>query len=171
MISFRTERFNDLAPAVLMTLQGLTNDRSRGDLADDGRSSQGSAFRLALDSRLMGEEFPHDCWVILAQRGKDLVGWCLVTRHQHGPDGAPLSVPTGSVGFYVHPACRRLGLASRLLEEASEHSRKNGIHRLLANPWNRSSLSFFQSNGFEMPDARAWVWGRDVAHKDLDAAA
>lgn len=169
MIRLKTHRFNDLDRPMLLRLQGLTNDTSRGDFRDGGKEGSGSVFRRRLDERLMGEVFPDECWALIVYRWLEPAAWALVTRHQHGPDGEPLSFPTASVGFYVHPDHRRSGHGTRLVQEACELSRKNGIQRLLVNPWNAVSLSFFQSNGFEVLDEYVSGWARGIAVKDLAA--
>ena len=165
MIRFRSRRFNDLDRPLLLKLQGLTNDVARGDQVDGNHRPPGSVFRNRLDARLMGERFPEDCWATVTYDWLEPVAWSLLTRHLHGPDGEPLSFPTASAGFYVHPTHRRTGLGTRLVQRTCEVARKNGIHRLLVNPWNESSLSFFQSNGFELVEAHDTWWR--CAAKDL----
>jgi GNAT superfamily N-acetyltransferase len=147
-MKFTTTPFDDLPEWSLRRLMGLTNDVARGDVRDTGRSAA-SVFKRKLDERLMGERFP-DTWAIIAKDRFRHAGWCLLQRHPYvDPEyGQPITVPTASIGFYVHPDYRRQGLGFRLIQEASDHARNIGAARLLANTWNRSSRSFFLRAGF-----------------------
>jgi GNAT superfamily N-acetyltransferase len=166
-VRYAYHRFDDLPPIALRRLCGLTNDPDRGDIRDDG-SWAGSLFRSQLDERLMGESFPNS-HIVLATHFR-YAGWCMVTRHDLDPNtGRKLQVPSATVGFYVHPDFRRQGVGRRLIQEACEVAQKNGIGRLLANPWNQRSLSFFQSCGFEPLDGYCIPgWAGVVAVLDLE---
>lgn len=163
-------RFDDLSPAVLRHLYGLTNSGERGDVRDSGLSP-GSLFRSQLDDRLMGESFPNT-HVVLARDRFRYTGWAMVTRHDLDPDtGRKLVVPAAQVGFYVHPDYRRQGVGRQLLQEAQKVARKNGIGRLLANPWNKSSHAFFLSCGFEEVEHYVTGWNHGVAKLDVELPA
>jgi GNAT superfamily N-acetyltransferase len=164
---FRVRRMLDLDRDTLVRLKGLTNDKVRGDLTDDG-SASGSVFRERISEHLAGfERFPEKSWAILAWDGLFLAGWSLLVCHEVGPDHVPFSVPTGAVGLYVQPDWRRSGLGKCLIEEASEVARKNGMRRLLANPWNSRSHSFFESVGFIDVSPFVPGWARGVAVLEL----
>lgn len=148
--TFRSLKFDDLSTTSIKKLHGLTNDPQRGDVRDTG-SAAGSLFRNQLDDRLCGESFPNS-EVIIARPKWNLryAGWCMMTRHDIDPEtGRRLLVPSAQVGFYVHPDFRRQGLGRRLIQEAQDLARKTGVGRLLANPWNASSRTFFLSCGFQ----------------------
>jgi len=164
-VKYNHYRFDDLSPVVLRRLYDLTNSPDRGDVRDDGLSA-GSLFRSQLDDRLMGESFPNS-HVVLASHFR-YAGWCMVTRHDFDLEtGRRLTVPNAMVGFYVRPEFRRQGVGKRLIQEASEVARKNGVGRLLANTWNKSSRSFFLSCGFEEVEFYVPGWVRGVAALDL----
>ncbi len=134
---FCAYRFDDLTIHDLYALTVLTNHEDRHDSRDDGNPA-GSLFRNQLDDRMMGESFPNT-HVVVANDNFRYAGWTMITRHDIDPDtGRKLIVPSGQVGFYVHPDFRRQGLGKKLLQEAQDLARKNGIGRLLANPWNKS---------------------------------
>lgn len=160
---FAHDRLDDLGPTVLKRLHELTNSPLRGDVRDNGDGA-GSHFRNVLDDALCGESHPHS-WVVVARDRFRVAGWSMVTSHLRDPlDGKRLSVPTGAVGFYVHPDFRRQGLGLCLIQEVSEVARINGMGRLLANPWNRTSNSFFQAAGFIdiSPYIPGWAKGTSV---------
>lgn len=166
-MKFSSHSFDDLTPRTLKALYHLTNAPERGDVRDSGFAA-GSLFRNQLDERLMGESFPNTT-VVLAKHHFRLAGWSMLTRHDLDPDtGRKLLVPSAQVGFYVHPDFRRQGLGKQLLQEAQVTARKLGIGRLLANPWNKSSHSFFHSCGFE--DVQEYVSGfnHGIAALSLD---
>lgn len=167
MIRYRIRRFDSLDRSMLLNLQGLTNSGDRGDVKDDGRGA-GSVFRRYLDERLCGQSnLPHDCWAVLAYDWLDLCAWSMLTRRDRDPEGRAFSTPPGVVGFYVRPTHRRRGLGLGLIQRTSDHARKNGMQRLLANPWNRSSLSFFLSAGFTVMEEYVPGVCHGVAYKDL----
>lgn len=164
---FTTFRFDDLPICDLNALAALTNHPDRGDKRDSGDPA-GSLFRNQLDDRLMGESFPNS-QVIIAKEAFRYAGWCMVTRYDIDPDsGRKLNVPSGQVGFYVHPDFRRLGLGKSLLLEAQDLARKTGIGRLLANPWNKSSAAFFKSVGFDEVECYVTGWNHGVASIDVE---
>lgn len=162
-------RFDDLSKITLRNLAFLTNSGDRGDVRDNGTSA-GSLFRNQIDDRLMGESFPNS-HVVLAKEHFKYAGWAMVTRHDIDPDtGRKLHVPSGQVGFYVHPDFRRQGLGRSLLLEAQEVARKTGIGRLLANPWNKSSAAFFKSVGFDEVECYVTGWSHGIAALDIEPA-
>lgn len=164
---FTTSRFDDLPTSDLKTLTALTNSPDRGDRRDSGTPA-GSLFRNQLDDRLMGESFPNS-HVVIAKHGFRTAGWAMVTRHDIDPDtGRKLTVPSGQVGFYVHPDFRRQGVGRCLLREAQDLARIIGIGRLLANPWNKSSAAFFKSVGFEELEHYVTGWNHGVAAIDIE---
>lgn len=164
---FRSHKFDDLDPTILKRLFELTNSPDRGDRRDTGDAA-GSLFRNQLDDRLCGESFPNS-HVVLARHHVRLAGWSMVTRHDIDPDtGKRLVVPSGQVGFYVHPNYRRQGLGKQLLQGAQDLAREIGIGRLLANPWNKSSAAFFKSVGFEEVTEYISGWRGGVAAIDIE---
>ena len=60
-----------------------------------------------------------------------------------------LSVRGGHIGYYVDPAERRKGFASRALALVLTEIRKVGVHRamLTTNPWNHGSIRVIEANG------------------------
>jgi len=165
---FRTLAARELDRGVLTKLRALTNDVSRGDIRDDGKIP-GSVFRRRIDEHLDGTElFPDDCWVVLAYDWTKLAGWCMVTGHFKDHECLPLTCPTAAAGFYVGPNYRRNGLGLELVREAENVARKNGMARLLVNPWNSRSDVFFRKAGFveATPYIPGWTYG--IAYKDLE---
>jgi phosphinothricin acetyltransferase len=57
---------------------------------------------------------------------------------------------TGQVSYFVHPSFTRRGLGGRLLEQLTEHARRQGLHTLLANISSRNepSIRFHAKHGF-----------------------
>lgn len=169
-MKIEVHKFEALTRSQLKRLYPLTNDASRGDVRDTGGGA-GSHFRNVLDDRMCDGSYPNT-WVVIVSEGNRYVAWCMVKRHDRDPiNGRPFNVPTASVGFYVDPDFRRLGLGTRLIQAASEVARKNGMGRLLANPWNKSSNAFFQSCGFVdlTPYVPGWCKGTCVLELDEEA--
>lgn len=154
--------------AGLKELRRLTNAASRGDLRDDG-SPAGSAIRRRIDRHLKGEElFPEDCWAVTARlRDRSLAGWALLMRRDEDHHGTSLSVPDGALGLYVDPTWRRCGIGSLLVQATREVARKNGMGRLLANPWNPHNSRFFEGQGFRVVEERVPGWCPGVSTLDL----
>lgn len=149
-LEFVTRRFDELPRADAQALLSLTLSRARGDLRDGETSDPGSSFRLLLHDLIRGFTGPLDRWAVIAYEGPVPAGWCLLERLREDPITNQRSfIPEGAVGFYVDPQHRRRAVAARLLRRAQDLARKEGWHRLVAFPWNRSSSSFFASQGFD----------------------
>ena len=165
---FNVHRLCDLNAAALEELRGLTNSAARGDNRDNAPGA-GSAFRLAIDDHLTGAvPFTRNSWAIVASNWLWPVAWSMLRRIDVDPDThVALQVPTGVLGLYVHPRYRRKGLGEELVRRTQDVARKNGMGRMLVNPWNKSSAAFFSRCGFTEVSPYATGWCVGVAALDL----
>lgn len=157
----------DIDKRMLERLKLLTNSHVRGDKTDDGHHA-GSDFMERIENHVHGfERFSEDTFAVLAYDWTDLVGWALLTCYSVDHSGVLFNVPTCAIGLYVKAEARGKGIGKRLVREASDAARKNGMGRMVANPWNNASTLFFQSVGFV--DITSWVprFRRGVAVLDL----
>lgn len=170
-MKFAAYRFDDLPPSVLKRLYGLTNSAERGDVRDTGSGAGGSLFRNQLDARLMGESFPNT-HVILAKHHFRYAGWCMVTRHDLDPEtGKKQSVPSGQVGFYVHPDFRRARPRPEPAPGGTGGRTKNRRRPAVGHPWSSSSHSHFLSCGFEEVSHYVTGYQHGIAAMDIPPAS
>lgn len=144
-IKFKTRQANRVDHTTLRYLRDeLTNSMSRGDKRDDGTEG-GSSFAGHIEDRIDGgDTWPNDVWIITATDKKTdkIVAWTMVARSDEHSGAA-------SVGFYVAPPFRRRGLGGMLAKQASELAHRKGMRRVVADPWNVGSVTFFNSLGFK----------------------
>ena len=158
----------------------LTNSGDRGDCRDDGVDA-GSSMRSALKARLSGMRFNPATKVILARTRPGLVGlaaWCLLEPEAPDFDRAEARFRRDhgelayEVGFYVSPEFRKQGVGRELVRVARDVAVQQGMSRLAARPWNRSSMRFFRSCGFStLQDYGPRQEGYAVLNVNADPAA
>jgi len=149
--TLRVRRMIDLDRSTFDRLFSLTNSPLRGDHRDDpNMPTGGSSLRDRLESHESGfEPFGPTATAVLAYDGNLLVGWALVKEHLFDDRGNMYDLSTSFLDVYVCPTHRRLGLARALVSRSLEVARISGAARLMVNPWNASSSSFYRSMGFE----------------------
>lgn len=147
------KRFNDLGTDEARELLGLTLSITRNDHRDEDEGclvDTGSAFKDMLQRHIDGWLADSHRWVIIVKDMGVPIAWCMVENTSHDPaTGRPTHVCSAELGFYVDPAHRREALGTFLFARACSLARELGMHRLFAFPWNVSSSSFFNRNGFE----------------------
>lgn len=144
LLSFHVSKLVDLSRDLLLRLDGeLTNCYDRGDRQDSGGHA-GSRFSHIISEALRG--LAPDVWSVIAQRGGDIPGWSVLEPKQIYYE---MREEKGlSVGFYVNPAYRRLGIGKQILQEDLRLARRLGVRCLFGSPWNNGSEAFFTSLGF-----------------------
>jgi GNAT superfamily N-acetyltransferase len=124
----------------------LTNHETRGDCKDDGVPA-GSQFKRLIDEANEGEVSTLDWHTVIAwpegSRFPGPIAWCLLRPVR-------CYLPTLRIGTYTSPRWRRRNIGRVLINEAVRLAHQLGIQRVVASPWNDTSLGFFTSVGFEV---------------------
>jgi RimJ/RimL family protein N-acetyltransferase len=146
------------AAELVQLAEAVAGEEGRWILATEGWRS------VSDERRYLRSVLRHpDAAVFVAEADGRVVGRLSLSRDPH-----PASRHVADVGLMVAAAHRGRGIGKRLLEAATDWSRRSGITKLELHvfPWNEAALGLYESFGFEREGYRKQHYAREDGFVD-----